>query len=159
MLRRITALLFSLSLSVQAAPLALDWLDLVPAAERNAQTSQPLLLPAQHEQMRFAQSMAGSMRPELDQQTVQLTGYVVPLEGDFETVTEFLLVPFVGACVHVPPPPPNQLVHVVFEKGVAATALWDAVVVEGVLSVENSATDLAETGYQLRGQRVSVLKP
>lgn len=159
MLRIITVITLSLSVAAHAAPRALEWFELVPAAERNAQTNQPLLLPAQHEQMRFEQSMAGSMRAELDQQTVQLTGYVVPLEGDFETVTEFLLVPFVGACVHVPPPPPNQLVHVVFEKGVAATALWDAVVVEGVLSVENSATELAETGYQLRGQRVSVLKP
>ncbi len=159
MWRTLIAVLMSVAFSAQAAPLALDWIDLVPEAERNAQTSQPMLLPAQHEQMRFEQSMAGSMRQDLDQKIVQLTGYVVPLEGDFETITEFLLVPFVGACVHVPPPPPNQLVHVIFAQGVAATALWDAVVVEGVLHVSNSSTDLAETGYQLRGQRVSVLKP
>lgn len=159
MTRLFTALLMSLTLAAQAEPLTLDWIDLVPEAERDSRSTQPMLLPAQHEQMSFEQSLAGSMRPELDQQSVRLTGYVVPLEGDFDKVTEFLLVPFVGACVHVPPPPPNQLVHVIFPDGVSATQLWDAVVVEGVLQVSNSQTELAETGYQLSGQKLAVLQP
>ncbi|MEZ4605292.1 MAG: DUF3299 domain-containing protein [Deinococcales bacterium] len=50
--------------------------------------------------------------PELNGQEIRLAGYVVPLEGTETAISEFLLVPFVGACIHVPPPPANQIVYV-----------------------------------------------
>ncbi len=55
----------------------------------------------------------------LDGQQVKLPGYIVPLEVNEEgRTTEFLLVPYYGACIHVPPPPPNQIVHIFSEMGV-----------------------------------------
>src|SRR6187549_1707175 len=48
----------------------------------------------------------------LDGKSVRIPGYMVPLEDDSEIVSEFLLVPYVGACIHTPPPPPNQIVQV-----------------------------------------------
>src|SRR5947209_3627279 len=53
-----------------------------------------------------------SAAQQLDGKTVSIPGFMVPLEDDLSQVTEFLLVPFAGACIHVPPPPPNQMVFV-----------------------------------------------
>ena len=55
---------------------------------------------------------------ELNGQFVKIPGFVVPLEGTAELTTEFLLVPYFGACIHVPPPPSNQIVYVTFKDGV-----------------------------------------
>ena len=51
-------------------------------------------------------------RPELNGCEVRLPGYLVPLEGQAGEWKEFLLVPYFGACIHSPPPPANQIVHV-----------------------------------------------
>ncbi|MFY8273583.1 DUF3299 domain-containing protein [Pseudoalteromonas sp. SSDWG2] len=83
--------------------------------------------------------------------TVSLPGFVVPLEGDSEVITEFLLVPYFGACIHVPPPPPNQIVHVTIKDGVPIESLYDAIVVTGVMSTEGWSGDIAKTGYRLAG--------
>ena len=67
-----------------------------------------------------AQSGAAARRPwsqSLDGKRVHIGGYVVPLDFDATRVKEFLLVPFVGACIHVPPPPANQIVYVKTEQG------------------------------------------
>ena len=56
---------------------------------------------------------ANAAVPELAGQNLALPGFVLPLEYDGKKVTEFLLVPWVGACIHTPPPPPNQMVHVI----------------------------------------------
>ncbi len=59
-----------------------------------------------------------SVVAELNGRNVRIPGYLLPLEISSEKVTEFLLVPYVGACIHVPPPPPNQIIHVkVLQKG------------------------------------------
>ncbi len=62
---------------------------------------------------------------ELDGQQVKLPGYIVPLEVSEEgRTTEFLLVPYYGACIHVPPPPSNQIVHIFSEMGVRVEDLY-----------------------------------
>lgn len=85
---------------------------------------------------------------------VKIPGFVVPLEGTDELTTEFLLVPYFGACIHVPPPASNQIVHVTFEKGVAIEDLYDAVWVTGTLSTEGWQGDIASVGYRLTGEAV-----
>jgi len=93
--------------------------------------------------------------PELDGMRVRLPGFVVPLEMDTDTIGEFLLVPYYGACIHVPPPPANQTVHVVTAEGAAyAGKLFDTVWVTGTLGVEHLSSDLAEAGYSIRDARV-----
>ena len=58
-------------------------------------------------------------------------------------VTEFLLVPYVGACIHTPPPPPNQIVHVNSEFGVVSNDLYAPVWVEGVMKTESVSANLS----------------
>lgn len=85
---------------------------------------------------------------------VKVPGFIVPLEGTAELTTEFLLVPFFGACIHVPPPPSNQIVHVKMNEGVPEENLYDAVWVEGIFSTTRYSSDLAAAGYSMQGEAV-----
>ncbi len=90
----------------------------------------------------------------LNGQTVRLGGYVVPLDFDATSVKEFLLVPFVGACIHVPPPPANQIVYVKTAKGFDVKGMFDPVTVTGKLSTSYASTGLADAGYTLEAEGV-----
>jgi hypothetical protein len=91
----------------------------------------------------------------LDGKRVKLPGFVVPLEGDGEKLSEFLLVPYYGACIHVPPPPANQTVYVKVPEGDAKIRqAFDTVWVTGTLSAKSFNTDLANAGYQIQAEEV-----
>ena len=88
--------------------------------------------------------------PTLEGRFVKLPGFVVPLEMDEKKIDQFLLVPYYGACIHVPPPPANQTVHVVTKAGKAFEGqLFDTVWVTGKVRVERLSSDLAEAGYRM----------
>lgn len=87
----------------------------------------------------------------LDGRGVRLSGYVVPLKHEGTRVSEFLLVPYVGACIHVPPPPRNQIVYVTVKDPIEVDGLFAAVTVTGIMSTRPSDTELAETGYRITG--------
>ena len=92
---------------------------------------------------------------ELDGREVRLPGFVVPLEGDGVELTEFFLVPYYGACIHVPPPPANQIVYVkVAEKDVRIRNAFDTVWVTGTLSARSFESDLGNAGYQLTASQI-----
>jgi uncharacterized protein len=91
---------------------------------------------------------------ELDGKRVRIGGYVVSLDFDATKVKEFLLVPFVGACIHVPPPPANQIVYVKSEPGFEVTGMFDPVWVTGILKATTAHTGLAEAGYSLVAEKV-----
>jgi len=93
----------------------------------------------------------------LDGTLVKLPGYIVPLDVTEEgRVTEFLLVPYFGACIHVPPPPSNQILYVTSELGVPLDMLYQPFWVEGKLKVEKNSSDLAEVGYQMAAEKVYI---
>nr|WP_237358024.1 DUF3299 domain-containing protein [Vibrio harveyi] len=77
----------------------------------------------------------------------------MPFEGDVDSMSEFLLVPFYGACIHVPPSPPNQIIHVKFEEETPTKDLWDIVYVMGTLQTETLVTEElgVESGYTMIG--------
>jgi hypothetical protein len=92
----------------------------------------------------------------LDGKRIKLPGFVVPIEGDGKKLSEFLLVPYYGACIHVPPPPANQTVYVKVPKGDAKIRqAFDTVWVTGVLSAKSFNSDLATAGYQLQAEEVT----
>jgi hypothetical protein len=96
------------------------------------------------------------VREELDGAAVRLPGFVVPVEGDEKETTAFLLVPYYGACIHVPPPPANQTVYVLTEPGKGAPpGLFDVVWVNGTMSVKRIENDIAEAGYTLYASEVT----
>ena len=85
----------------------------------------------------------------LDDQDVRIAGYVVPLSGQKHQLREFLLVPFFGACVHVPPPPSNQIIHVVSDKPLLGVRSMDAVRASGRLKTRRSAAPEGDASYGL----------
>jgi hypothetical protein len=81
---------------------------------------------------------------ELNGKNIRIPGYLLPLEFEDKKVTEFLLVPWVGACIHTPPPPPNQIVHVKLAKGFdIGDEVFTAVWVNGVMKTETNNPELS----------------
>ncbi len=93
---------------------------------------------------------------ELDGQRIRLPGYLVPLAMEGEKLKDFLMVPYFGACIHVPPPPPNQVVFVSLPEAVALEDPYGPHWVTGVLHTTTSSTELAEAAYTLSGELVEV---
>ncbi len=96
---------------------------------------------------------------ELNGKKVRIGGYIVPLDFEKTKITEFLLVPFVGACIHVPPPPANQIIYVKSENGVEIGGTFDPVTVTGKLTAAQTFTGLAETGYSIEADTVEPRTP
>ncbi|OHC27946.1 MAG: hypothetical protein A2Y50_07760 [Pseudomonadales bacterium RIFCSPLOWO2_12_59_9] len=174
MLRATLALPLTLTLSLSlllAAPLwageprELTWTEMLPAEAAAAPAPAPAPI---HDLAKLAdvlatesgpaatqQSVAAPVVKALDGQLIKLPGYIVPLNvTEAGRVTEFLLVPYYGACIHVPPPPPNQIVHVKTELGVLMDNLYQPFWIEGPLKVESTSTDLAEAGYQMSASKI-----
>ena len=109
-----------------------------------------------------------SMVKELDGQLVRIPGYLLPLDVSGAKVTEFLLVPYVGACIHVPPPPPNQIVYVktAQNKGYEGQKIFDPVWVTGVIAVKSMSKDLflvdgsagINIGYSMQANKIEPYK-
>ncbi|MGS4946009.1 DUF3299 domain-containing protein [Meridianimarinicoccus sp. RP-17] len=99
---------------------------------------------------------ATKLNTALDGVSVKLPGFIIPLDTGAKGVTRFVLVPYVGACIHVPPPPPNQLVFVTTETPWPSDKLWDAIWVYGRLSASLQSTEIAEIGYQIAAKRIEV---
>lgn len=85
----------------------------------------------------------------LDQQKLKLPGYMIPIKFNASSVSEFLLVPYMGACIHTPPPPENQIVYVSLKKPIETSDMWEPVWVSGVMKAQISMTDIATAGYQM----------
>ncbi|MCP5089796.1 MAG: DUF3299 domain-containing protein [Gammaproteobacteria bacterium] len=80
---------------------------------------------------------------DLNGKSVRIPGYLLPIEFDGDKVTEFFLVPYVGACIHTPPPPPNQIVHVKTEEAYTTDGgLYTPVWVNGLMKTEQSQSSL-----------------
>ena len=105
---------------------------------------------------------SAKVNESLDGKTVRMPGYVLPLEAEGTAVKEFLLVPFVGACIHVPPPPPNQMVFVESAEPYQSESLFEPVWIEGVLKVDKGTHSLSlvdgesdvSTGYSMKAVKI-----
>jgi len=93
--------------------------------------------------------------PALDHQAVRIPGFVVPLEQTREGVSEFLLVPYYGSCIHTPAPPSNQIIHVSLPRPVSWLTSMLPIWLEGTLSVQRSESLLGVSGYRMVGAGVS----
>ena len=91
----------------------------------------------------------------LNGKRVRMAGLVVPLEGDGETVSEFLLVAYYGACIHVPPPPANQIVYVkTGQVRVDEPGLFGSVWVTGKLLTDYTRSEVGDAGYIIEAEKV-----
>lgn len=100
------------------------------------------------------QPASSGVRTDWTGKTVRLPGFIVPIDYDGTGVTAFILVPYVGACVHVPPPPANQLVFVTTKRPYESDGMFEAVEVTGRFSVSTTSTQLAQIGYAMAVGRI-----
>jgi hypothetical protein len=159
MTRIVVAILFSLiamlAFAAKDPPRELDWLELMPKDEVDALSEAPVV---EHQGM-FKMEQQGSFRtiPELNDVYVKLPGYIVPVDVDEDQkMSSFFLVPYFGACIHVPPPPPNQIVYVTLEKPMDVTDIYDAFWIEGTLKVEAVQKEIAASAYVLKADKVTL---
>ncbi len=124
------------------------------------------MLARRKEYMEGGRQQGRAVNAELDGQTVRMPGYILPLEFSGKDITEFLLVPYVGACIHTPPPPPNQIVHVKSDKPIANVTVFSPVWVTGRLSAVSAKKSLSlvdgaseiNVGYAIRASVVELYK-
>jgi len=150
-----------------------DWLELMPASDRLALENMPQISHDSPEGAGEFTSSGGLKQAKglpavmystntvasLDGKQLRLGGYPVPLETDAKgRSTLFFLVPYPGACIHVPPPPPNQLVLVRYPQGIELTDIYAPLWVSGTLQVEAIDNDLADAAYALQASQVRLVE-
>jgi hypothetical protein len=140
----------------------LDWDELLPQDARARFSGGPP--PPTHDTLgegglAAQQMMDFSVNKALDGALIKIPGFIVPLDvGKDGLVTDFFLVPYFGACIHVPPPPPNQIVHVRISKGIALDSIYEAYWITGRMKVVNKSTRLGASAYQLAASNVEIYK-
>lgn len=97
-------------------------------------------------------------RADLNGARVRLPGFVVPLELGAGTVREFLLVPYFGACIHSPPPPANQIIHVLPNPPVKGVRSMDTVWISGKLTTGKTDTYMGASSYRIEATQVAPYK-
>lgn len=150
----------ALAADAKQKPLLLDWEALLPEGEIE-----------RLEEMQKAQAAPGlphsfggfdgpgaqigtfNTVPALDGKLVRVPGFVLPFEYTSSgKITEFLLVPYFGACIHLPPPPPNQMIYVKTSKPVDVGKIWSAIYVVGILRAAEHRHEIADAAYTLEMQ-------
>lgn len=160
----------------------IEWTDLMPKDDLDALLNPPEYLSDIPDgsvedqiasQMQMAIEQASDSRyqqalvstrivPAFDGQAIRLPGFIVPLEfggdqqfGDAQQqVTKFFLVPYFGACIHVPPPPPNQIVYAEYDKGFKLDSLYEPFWLSGTLSTTLIENDMATAAYTIKVDRL-----
>lgn len=92
--------------------------------------------------------------PQLAGALVRIPGFIVPLEQDAGGLKEFLLVPYFGACIHTPPPPANQMIHVKLQTPAPGFRSMDTIWVSGTLNPTRQSSDMGVSGYQMNATKV-----
>lgn len=150
-----------------------DWLELMPKSDQKALEQMPDIDHNSPEAsgtftakggMKQAKGLPAVMYSTktvaaMNGKHIRIGGYPVPLETDAKgRSTLFFLVPYPGACIHVPPPPPNQLVLVRYPKGLKLDDIYTPLWVVGTLKVEKVSNDLADAAYAMDAGQVRVVQ-
>lgn len=157
----------------------IEWVDLLPADDLDALLNPPEMLAdiedgSPEDQFTRDGGLAGvygdsdaaqrfeaalqstAVRGEFDGTRVRIAGFIVPLAFDERhRITEFFLVPYFGACLHMPPPPPNQIIHSTFSGGPSLHDIYEPYWLEGMLSVEREDNALGTSAYYMDADRIS----
>lgn len=174
-----TLLLAASSLSQASQYKTLDWVDLLPAGDFEALSNPPASISQLPHDLTLddmvgsaTDAIADSLAPfggsdpqdeayyaalnsvnvnqEFDNTDVRIPGFIVPLEFDeTQKVTEFFLVPYFGACIHYPPPPPNQIIYIEYPEGISISELYNPFWIEGKMATSLVENTIATSAYSM----------
>lgn len=163
-------LISTLNLASAADYEEIDWVALMPEDDLSALLNRPEILndiadgsaadsiddfaSKQFEDelaQRYQQALVSTrVIDEFDGKAIRIPGFIVPLEQNEEQkATAFFVVPYFGACLHMPPPPPNQILYVEYKEGVAVENLYDPYWFEGTVKIDNHESALGTSAYSL----------
>ena len=143
--------------AVAKAPLEIGWDDLIPPGVPYSEIiGEGEIDEANDTWAPIFDANATKLNDRLDGALIRMPGFIIPLETGTKGVTDFILVPYVGACIHTPPPPPNQLVLAKSRKPWPIDQLWDPVWVVGLMRTHLQSTELAQTGYALSVESMEI---
>lgn len=140
-----------------ATPREIAWPDLIPPKEVAKEMIRKGILDKQNGTAEPGFDPYGPMlNPDLDGAYIKMPGFIIPIDLTSDGVTSFVLVPYAGACIHTPPPPPNQLVFVTTQTPWPEDELWEAVWVTGQMQIKSQSTAVAEIAYSLIADKVEI---
>lgn len=165
--RGVSFLLLLITFSVNAAQYeSIQWIDLLPEDDLKALLEDPIpesiIEGSAADRINSALSMeiddpisnyekalvSVRVRSEFDQRKIRLPGYIVPVETDEDSkAITFFFVPFFGACIHLPPPPPNQIIYATHTKGIAIDDLEIPYWIEATIFTKQQTNDMATAAY------------
>ena len=155
----------------------IEWIDLLPKDDLDALMSPPEEINniedgSEYDQIanqlsnvlslasdsRYQQALTSvNVRHEYDKQKIRLPGFIVPITIDKDQrVTAFFLVPYFGACIHMPPPPPNQIIFAEYKEGISGNSIYDPYWVEGTLHTTLTENDMATSAYSFTVDEVNL---
>ena len=110
---------------------------------------------------RYQQALVSTrVKSEMDGRAVRIPGFIVPIEFNGEqTITEFFLVPYFGACLHMPPPAPNQIIYVKSATGLKLEALYYPFWISGDLKASLVENDMATAAYSMEMDSYETYQP
>ncbi|MCF2947505.1 DUF3299 domain-containing protein [Paraglaciecola aquimarina] len=156
----------------------IEWVELIPQGDLDALLNPPDFLSniadgseqdsiaalsaksANKETSRFQQALTSvKVIKSFDKKAIRIPGYMVPLANDEnQNVTEFFIVPYFGACLHMPPPPPNQIIYGKVTKGFKLTDLTEAFWFEGTIHIETTNTENGTSAYGMTIDNIQIFE-
>lgn len=152
----------------------IEWIDLIPEDDLDALLNPPEYIdsieegsgddsisgqldnnlpvfPDTEQAGRYQQALSSArVISEMDGKAIRIPGFVVPIGfGEDASITQFFLVPYFGACIHLPPPPPNQIIYVNYPQGFKPEAIYDPFWISGVIEVKSNGNDKATAAYTM----------
>lgn len=175
--------MFTLQATVQASSdqdyETIEWLELMPQEDYDALMNPPDYL-SEIEDGSLEDEIDNMLQSSFDSETddayqaalsstkvvegmngkaIKISGFVVPVEYDDDlNISEFFLVPFFGACIHVPPPPPNQIIYVKSDTGFQIESLYQPFWVKGTLTTSIIKNDIAKSAYLLQMDSIKIIQ-
>jgi uncharacterized protein len=132
-----------------------DWDPLAPLRELNLgllKDSDPKAMEAMDKLMQLRNN--APLVPAMQGQLVRLSGFMVPVTKVKQDVTEFLLVPYFGACIHTPPPPSNMVLFITPDKPYKGGVAMETVTIAGTLKIDRTESPWGNAGYRISGAQV-----
>ena len=135
----------------------IEWEDLIPEGVPYAEIIAEGMLDEENDFWYPKYDENGSkLNEKLNGKKITIPGFIVPIDITDEGVTSFLFAPYQGACVHTPPPPPNQIIFATTPKAWPMDNIWYAVWVSGTLRTEIKDEELFQIGYQLEVDDIKI---
>lgn len=94
------------------------------------------------------------IEPKMNDRKISISGFMIPLNKKDEPIKDFLLVAFVGTCIHEAPPAANQTIHVTVTEPLQGVKAMAPITIKGVINTAYIDTPMGGAGYRMENAQV-----